>query len=145
MSSLQSELQNDPLNRGYAAFISDAPGVLAEMMNARIYSMAKEKFVSARTVLAEHGVAGAQILDKLESASSSNSAVKWAMRFVTQDAGIDIGHPTTRSLLDSMIPAGVLTQAEVNLLKDMAIQPASRAEILGIGYVNEQDVRTALA
>jgi hypothetical protein len=38
----------------------------------------------------------------------------------------------------------VLTQTECDLLKQMAIQPASRAEVLGISFVTEADVRTAL-
>lgn len=142
--SLQSELQNDPLSRGYAAFLPDAPGVLADMMNARVYTMVKERFVTARAVLAAHGTAGAAILDKLEAASAGNSAVKWAMKFVSQDSGIDVGHSNTRTLLDAMVPA-VLTQAEADMLKDMAIQPASRAEVLGLGYVFQHDVQAALA
>ena len=142
--SLQSELQTDPLNRGYAAFLPDAPGVLADMMNARIYTMVKERFVTARAVLAAHGTAGAAVLDKLEAASSGNAAVKWAMKFVSQDSGIDVGHSNTRTLLDAMVPA-VLTQAEADMLKDMAIQPASRAEVLGLGYVFAHDVQAALA
>ena len=142
--SLRSELLDDPLNRGYSAFLADSPGVLADMMNARIYSMVKEKFVTARGVLAAHGATGAAVLDKLEAASSGNSAVKWAMKFVSQDSGIDVGHPTTRGLLDAMVPA-VLTQAEADMLKNMAIQPASRAEVLGLPRVSIESVQAALA
>ena len=105
--------------------------------------MVKERFVTARAVLAAHGAAGAAVLDKLEAASGGNAAVKWAMRFVTAD-GIDVGHANTRGLLDAMVPA-VLTQAEADMLKDMAIQPASRAEVLGLGYVFQHDVQAALA
>jgi molybdopterin-biosynthesis enzyme MoeA-like protein len=141
--SLQSELQDDPLNRGYAAFMPGAPGVLADMMNARIYTMVKEKFVTARGVLAAHGSAGAAVLDKLETLAASNSEVKWAMRFVTSD-GIDVGHANTRTLLDALVPA-VLTQVEADLIKNMAVQPASRAEVLGLGYVFQHDVQAALA
>ena len=38
-----------------------------------------------------------------------------------------------------------MTAAESALVKDMAIQPASRADVLGIGYVRESDIRAALA
>jgi hypothetical protein len=142
--TLRAELLSDPLNRGYAAFIPDSPGILAEMMNANDFTMAKERFVTARGVLAAYGPAGAVILDKLEAAASGNSAVKWAMKFVSQDSGIDVGHPTTRGLLDALVPAA-LTQAEADMLKDMAIQPASRAEVLGLPYVFDYDVQAALA
>jgi hypothetical protein len=57
--------------------------------------------------------------------------------------GIDVGHPTTISLLDALVGT-VLTQTECDLLKNMAVQPASRAEVLGLGYVQEHDVRAAL-
>ncbi len=65
------------------------------------------------------------------------------MRFVTSD-GIDVGHANTRTLLDALVPA-VLTQVEADLIKNMAVQPASRAEVLGLGYVFQHDVQAALA
>lgn len=143
MSALSDELTSDPLGRGYATFIPDNPGMLAVMMNAPDYTMVKMKFITARTVLAEHGSAGAVALDKIDAAGAADSAVKWAMKFVTSEPGIDVGHPTTRSLLNSMVPS-VLTQQEANMLLDMAVQPASRAEVLGIPFVTANDVQQAL-
>jgi hypothetical protein len=140
--SLQQELTTDPLNRGYKQFVADCPGTLCDMLNATNYSMPKTKFINARGLLAEHGMTGAQILDKLEMAAASNSLIKWAMRFITTD-GIDVGHPTTRALLDQLVGT-ILTQAECDLLKNMAVQPASRAEVLGLDYVQEHNVRAAL-
>jgi hypothetical protein len=141
--SLRNELINDPLNRGYGQFIPEAPGFLMDMLNAPTFTAVKPKFITARGVLAAHGVTGAAILDKLEAAASSNAAIKWAMKFVSQDSGIDVGHQNTRALLDAIVPA-VLTQTEADLIKDMAIQPASRAEVLGLGYVTVSDVQAAL-
>lgn len=140
--SLQQELTTDPLNRGYQQWIPHSPGILADMMNSYSYALPKERFVTARGVLAAHGVEGAQILDKLEAVATNNSVVKWAMRFITTD-GIDIGHPTTRTLLDQLVGT-VLTQTECDLLKNMAVQPASRAEVLGLGWVRENDIIKAL-
>jgi hypothetical protein len=143
--TLQTELQTDPLNRGYAQFFSGQLPVIVSMMNDRSYTMVKTKFVTARTVLAEHGEAGATVLDKLDAAKTSDPAVKWAMAFVTSDPGIDVGHPTTRSMLDSLAAANVLTSTEASLLKDMAIQPASRAEVLGLPFVTITDVVGAVS
>lgn len=143
MSILRDELLNDPLGRGYANFIPDSPGALADMLNATLYTSVKEKFLTARGLLASDGEAGAIILDKLDSAGQINSAVKWAMKFVISD-GIDVGHPTTRGLLDQLVLGGVLTQQECDILKNKALQPASRAEVLGISYVRENDIRIAL-
>ena len=143
--TLRDELLNDPLGRGYAALRSNAPGLLADMLNAPVYSMHKERFISARGVLAAHGAAGATILDKLEAASTSVSMIKWALAFMKTDSGIDVGHANTRSMLDQLASAGVLTTAEATMIKDMALQPASRADILGLPYVREADIRAALA
>lgn len=140
--SLQAEIQNDPLNRGYAAHIPHAPGLIVNMLNEYIYMAPKQKFVNARGVLASLGLAGATILDKLEAATGTNSAVKWAMKFMTLD-GIDVGNTVTRQVLDSLVGT-VLTQQEVDMLKDLALQPASRAEVLGLGTVEESQVRSAI-
>lgn len=140
--TLQEELTTDPLGRGYQQYVPDCPGTLVDMLNAPVYTMPKTRFVNARGVLAQYGAAGAGILDKLEAAAASNSAVKWAMRFMAAD-GIDVGHSTTRTLLDALVGT-VLTQAECDLLKDMAVQSASRAEVLGFDYVQEHNVRAAL-
>lgn len=141
--SLQTELQNDPLNRGYSQYIPDGPGVLADMLNEKIYTMHKTRFVTARTVLAEI-VGGAAILDKLEIAAQTVSEVKWAMKFMINDGGIDIGYPATQSLIDNLVTANILTQQDADSLKSLALQPASRAEVLNLGFIKESDVRSAL-
>ena len=141
MTILQTELQTDPLGRGYAQYIPDGPGHLVEMLNAPVYEKYKSRFVTARTVLAEIPN-GADILDKLEAAAQVNSSVKWAMRFITSD-GIDVGYSVTQQLLDALV-GSVLTQQEVNSLKNLSIQPASRAEILGLNPVTEQEIYIAL-
>jgi len=141
MSTLQTELTTDPLNRGYAQYIPDCPGILVNLLNDPIYQKHKTRFVTARTVLAEVA-GGAEILDKLEMAAQTNSAVKWAMRFVTTD-GIDVGYSGTQQLLDSLV-GSTLTQAECDAIKNLALQSASRAEVLGLDYVTEQQVRNAL-
>jgi hypothetical protein len=142
---LRNELLTDPLGRGYASKLPHSPGIVADMMNAPLYSMPKEKFVSARGLLAAHGFAGAAILDKLEAAAPSVSMIKWALSFLKTDSGIDVGHASTRALIDQLVVGGVLTVSDAELIKNMAIQPASRAEILGIKYVQEADIRAALA
>lgn len=139
---LQTELSTDPLNLGYAQYIPDFPGRIQEMLNAQNYQKYKSRFITARTVLAEVA-GGAEILDKLEAAAQVNSAVKWAMKFITSD-GIDIGFPVTHQLLDALANT-VLTQQEVTSLKNLSLQPASRAEMLGLTEsVTEQQVRNAI-
>ncbi len=141
ISILQNEILNDPLSRGYAQYIPYCPGIIQEMLNNPVYSKYKSRMITARTVLAEIAT-GAVILDKLETAAESVSSVKWGMRFMTT-TGIDIGSPVTHQLLDGLVGT-VLTEQEVNDLKGLSTQPASRAEVLGLEYVTEQQVRNAI-
>ena len=59
------------------------------------------------------------------------------------DAGIDIGDGATQQMLDSLIGVGGITSAEVNGVKNMANQPASRFEVLygANKTASEQDLR----
>lgn len=142
--TLAAELTLDPLGLGYAALIPDCPGNLVDMMNAPIYNLSKPKLINARGLLAAYGMAGAVILDKLEAAGAVNSAVKWAMKFMDGD-GIDAGSPVTRGLMLQLAAAGVLTSAEAVQINALSMQPASRAEMLGLpSPVTEAQVRAAL-
>lgn len=144
--ALRSEIITDPAVVGYAPYLPAATGMVAQLLNDRRYSMIKSRFVTARTVLAECGpTAGSAILDKLDAAKASSSALKWAMGFLSQDSGLDIGHPTSQAMVDQLVTAGVLTASEGSAVKNLALQPASRAEVLGLGHVNEVDVIRALA
>lgn len=138
-ATLKAELDNDPAGKGYAALLPDSPQVVVDLLNARSETMVKTRMITGRAILAECGVHGPAILDKLEAAAASNSAVKWAVTFLKQDAGIDIGHPATRAMIDQMTGA-VFTAAEAAALKALASQPASRAEVIGLGVVTYKDV-----
>lgn len=113
-----------------------------ELLNAATRTVVKLKFVTARGVLAEIPE-GAQLLDKLEHVSTSIPEVKWAMKFLITD-GIDIGHSKTRMLLDQLSTAGIITQQESSYLKDLALQPGSRAEELGLPTILESDISLVL-
>ena len=149
LAQLKSEMQTDPTGRGYAAHVPHAPGALADLLNAPSTTLAKTRMVTARGIMASYGLgpaAGAAFLDKMESLSASVPAIKWAMKFLQAEAGIDVGEPATQLMLTSLIGVGGVTQAEVDGVKAMALQPASRAEVLfGVGVqITEADVRAAL-
>jgi hypothetical protein len=141
---LRNEVLNDPLGKGYGALLPSCPGVVVEMLNAYTEITVKSRMITARAVLTDCGPLAGSILDKLESAASANSAVKWAVKFIAQDAGIDIGSTAAQGMVDQLAAGGVFTSAEAMALKGMAIQPASRAEQLGLGSITEQDLRTAM-
>jgi hypothetical protein len=140
MGALQDEITSDPLNSGYGAMLPDQPGHVVAMLNAPTQTMVRERFITARGILAEVE-GGAHILDKLEAIAPNVPEVKWAMRFLIGETGIDIGHPRTRALLQVLADQGVLTQAEADNVLALAVQPASRAEVLGIAPVTEDALR----
>ena len=149
LAQLKTELQTDPAGLGYAPHIPHAPGMLAVLLNAKASTMAKSRMITARGIMASYGLgpsAGAAFLDKMESLAANVPAIKWALKFLQTEAGIDIGEPATQLMLTSLIGVGGITADEVNGVKALALQPASRAEVLfGAGtQISEADVRAAL-
>lgn len=146
---LKQEIVDDPLFQGYSAFLPDSTGWVANMLNERKFQAAKTRMVTARGIMASYGIGptqGALFLDKLESLSANIPALKWAMKFLQQETGLDVGEPATQIMLTSLIGVGGITQAEVDGVKAMAIQPASRAEVLfgSDVIVTEHDVIKAM-
>ena len=146
---LKQEIVDDPLSQGYSAFLPDSTGWVANMLNERKFQAAKTKMVTARGIMASYGIGptqGALFLNKLESLSANIPALKWAMKFLQQETGIDVGESATQAMLTSLIGVGGITQAEVDGVKAMAIQPASRAEVLfgSDVIVTEYDVIKAM-
>lgn len=119
---------------------------MAAILNDQRFSTVRERFITARTILAELGPEiGAGVLDKMEAASANISALKWAMRFLIGETGIDIGHAGTRSQIEAMAAGGVIATDEAAALLNMAVAPASRAEIIGLGTVTYSDVSRAIS
>lgn len=146
---LKQEIVDDPLSQGYSAFLPDSTGWVANMLNERKFQAFKTRMVTARGIMASYGIGptqGALFLDKLEALSANIPALKWAMKFLQQETGLDVGEPATQTMLTSLIGVGGITQAEVDGVKAMAIQPASRAEVLFGSdiVVTEHDVIKAM-
>ena len=142
--TLKTELQTDPLGIGYAANLASCHGLIVDQINAQNYTMIKPRMVTARTVLAECGAHGVSILEKLESISAANTAVKWAMKFLQNDGGLDVGNAASQSMITQLEAVTVFTAAEATALRNLALQPASRAEVLGLVVVTEAHIRAAL-
>ena len=101
---------------------------------ARIVSVERRanqsRFVTARTVLAEC-VGGQSILDALKAAAAGNSAVNWAMTFLGQEGGLDVGNPATHAMIDQLVAGTALTAAQGAALKALANLPqiVSRSDV----------------
>lgn len=107
----------------------DLDAIAAIMSAGRV--AVQPRFITARTILAECGAAGAGILDALTAASSVSSAVKWALTFLSQDSGLDVGNAVTQGMIDQLAGIGALTADQATALKDLALQsaPVSRLEV----------------
>lgn len=95
---------------------------LAAALNADAPLVPQQRFISARAVLTQCPD-GAAILVALETAAPQNVAVAWAVRFLGQDAGLDIGDPGALALLAQLQQAGILTAPQVDQLKALAMRP----------------------
>lgn len=138
---LNNELANDPKGKGYSSLINNQPGRVVELLNELTDTKTKSRMITARGIMSDYSggpIAAAIVLDKLDASSSSLPALKWAWKFITGD-GIDIGHAATQGMLDFLTTTeggSILTTTESNNLKSLALQPASRAEVLGLPYMN---------
>lgn len=94
---------------------------LAAALNAEMPAPMElqQRFISARGILTSCPD-GVNILAALPAASADTS-VGWALKFLGQDAGLDIGDPGIYPLLDQLVSAGVLSSAQVASLKSMAM------------------------
>jgi len=146
--ALNSELVNDPAGLGYAQYIPNGEtGKLQALINKPQFPSVKTHMVTARGIMAGYGLGpsiGAGFLDKLSAMSASVPAIKWAIKFLELEAGIDVGEAATQAMLDSLVGVNGITQAEVNGIKAMAVQQVSRAEVLGVAYIDEQTIIKAL-
>jgi hypothetical protein len=95
---------------------------LAAGLNAQPELTPQPRYITARTILAECGTHGPGILATLDAAVPMNSAVKYAVRFLGQDSGLNVGDPVTQAMIDSLAP-DVLTMDQAAALKALALQP----------------------
>jgi hypothetical protein len=143
MSVLSDEIDNDPTGKGYAAFLPDQPGRVVDLLNAKTETKYKSRMITARGILSDYPggpAAAAVVLDKLETAAPSIPALKWALGFLKTSDGLDIGHPATQGMIDQLSP-GAIDPEEAEHLKSLALQPASRAEVLDLPTVTEEMLR----
>lgn len=131
-AALAAELQTDPQGLGYPANVSpESDEAIAALLNAKTFSGPVTRMVTARAIMAELGMTvGVTILEKLDAAKATQPALKWVVKFLEQDAGIDIGHATTQGAIDALQAGGLFTAGEAAALKGLAIKPLSRAEVL---------------
>lgn len=101
---------------------------IAAIFNAPSGTRLVERFENAIGILSALGaITGATILEKLDQAKSGIPALKWAMLAMASDVGINLGDIETQQMLDAMVVANVITEAEAESVKALAVQPSSLA------------------
>lgn len=101
---------------------------IADIFNAPTGTRLIERFENAIGIMSALGaVTGAGILEKLDQAKAGIPALKWAMLAMDDPQGINIGDPETQAMLGDLALANVITQAEADAVKALAIQPSSLA------------------
>lgn len=125
-----------------AVLLGEMPGYTAQTPTNDIVAWLKEtvtvrlpeRMVNARTVLSElpgGPMAAAAVLDKLEEAAASVSAVKWVLSFLKADGGLDIADDATRSAIDALVAGALLSADEGAALKALGEQTVSRWSTVG--------------
>lgn len=98
---------------------------LAAALNAEGLKAPHQRFITARAVMAgcPGGLAILGALDLARTHSVAGPAVTWALTFLSQEAGLDIGDPFTQGMVDNLVALELLTDGQGAALKVMALQP----------------------
>lgn len=135
-----------------AAIDLDTPGLSSAEVAARLNAPTEieiyERFVTARTLLAELGPVQAEaILSALEAAAQQNALLARVLEWLTDPSkgGLDVGHSHTRSVIDSLVAASVLTGAQAAAVKAMAERTVSLAAKAGLPPIDPAHVQSARA
>lgn len=132
---LLRELTIDPLTRGYASMSAQEK---MDSLNTKNRAVLTEKFITARTLLAELDLAvAASIYAKLKAVSDANPVmgIAWDMLTTYSDGGgIDICHANTQIFIDTLVGGGVLTSDEGTAVKQLAFMSRAK-ELIGRNVV----------
>ena len=144
LTILRAEIDNDPEDLGYAIYLPHGPGAVVDLLNNLSSTMVKTIRASTALMWAAGG-AYSTIVDASNNVNHPARASCLVVREAfSSGQDIHLGLQTMRDMLDGWVATSVITQAQKDSLLVLATQPASRAEILGLGRVTEQDLRNAL-
>jgi len=137
---LKSEIDGDPLSRGYSGM--DDAAVAVDINTA--YRTKKEPISSAELLAWSASDARLQnIKNAAENGATDDlkSLAQAAYLIVTRDGTtLDLNLADRVAMLDSLVAAGVLTADDRSSLDELATVSISRADELAIGKVRPGDV-----
>jgi len=140
---IKSEIDSDPLGRGYSGM--DDTAVAVDLNTA--YRTKKEPISSAELLAWSASDARLQnIKNAAENGATDDlkSLAQAAYLIVTRDGTtLDLNLADRVAMLDSLVAAGVLTDADRTSLDALATVSISRAEELALGLVRAGTVQQA--
>lgn len=143
LTALKAEITADPVSLGYAAFLPDSPGHVADLLNALTQTMIQDVSAAVGLTWAAAGPY-ADIVDAANNTASPVRASCLAVRDgLLAGQSMVLSNPQMAAMFTDWITAGVITQAQHDALIVLATKPASRAQVLGFGTVAEADLRSA--
>jgi hypothetical protein len=144
ITTLKTELSDDPLDRGYAAMNStEAAASINSVDRSRLRILGSHDL---REWAVEDG-RGLRILEAITDAelpaSVRNVCYIAEKMIASENTSLNVADPKHSAMLVALVTAGVLTSAEQTALVDAATEPISRATELGLGRVGVGNVEQA--
>lgn len=143
MSVLSDEIDNDPTGKGYAAMLPDRPGHVVDALNVKTESKIGLINRTDLTIWAAASGMRAVIEDVANDSQSPLRSSALAILDVLRgsSSGIDLSKPENGGILIAWEAAEILSTADKDAMIALAMQPASRAEVLGLSRITEEMLR----
>jgi hypothetical protein len=142
LAKLKAEIATDPAVLGYATFMPGDPEHVASLLNAPRFSALKSITAATALTWAAQGPYSA-IVDASNNISHPCRASCLVVRD-TLSAGLTVHmeDPALQNMFGAWktVAPAIITQAQYDALIAIATQPASRAEILGLGPVTARNI-----
>ncbi|HEU4830676.1 MAG TPA: hypothetical protein VFS65_00715 [Candidatus Saccharimonadales bacterium] len=134
---LNAEINNDPSGKGYAEMLPDRPGYVVDAINAKAETKVGIINRTDLTIWAASTGMRAVIEDVANDTQDPLRSSALAILDVLKgsSSGIDLSKPENADILTAWESFGKLSATDKNAMIALAIQPASRAEILGLPHI----------
>jgi hypothetical protein len=141
--ALKGEILGDPLGLGYAAHLPDSPGLVVDLLNAPTQSMIKAIKSTTAQAWAATGPYS-NIVDASEDKANPCRASCLMLRDTFASAvDIHMEMADVQQMFAAWVAVGICTQVQADALYARAVQPASRAEVLGFPNIDIRDLVAA--
>lgn len=147
MSILGDEIVNDPEGKGYQQLLAEGkPGYVCDLLNALTEQMtgkiARSDLATWAAATGMRAVIEDKALDTNSPLRSSALAILDVLRGASD--GIDLAKASNMAILDAWETAGALSAANKESMLLLAQQTVSRATVLGLPPVTEDDLGEVL-